>query len=201
MEIETEGWTIVPGVLDAAQIASALEIIAQRLEEMRRDPVQHVGGTLHVDDLRDAGAPFARIAADARIEQLVRKILGENYTLNGFHYRAPQPGHGAQALHADHYASGKPGAFLVATAIVALVDFTSQNGATRVLPRSHLAPPRGVPSQPGVAAAGERVLTPRAGSAIVFNGHLWHSGTQNRSSHTRHALQLTYAVPDVLYRR
>lgn len=79
----------------------------------------------------------------------------------------------------------------VATAIVALVPFTAENGATRVVPGSHRRidlqrRSGGLSSHPD-----ERTLTCAAGDAFVFSGHLLHSGTPNRSDHERPALQIT----------
>ena len=48
------------------------------------------------------------------------------------------------------------------------------------------------PPKPGVPHPRERVVTARAGDAIVFNGHLWHSGTKNESDARRDALQIVY---------
>jgi ectoine hydroxylase-related dioxygenase (phytanoyl-CoA dioxygenase family) len=39
----------------------------------------------------------------------------------------------------------------------------------------------------------ERLVTMPAGSVLVFNGHLWHSGTRNRSTANRDALQLSFS--------
>ena len=107
-------------------------------------------------------------------------------------YRGPQPGYGAQALHADDVPIGAGDLYRVATAIVPLVDFTERNGATRVVPGSHRDPVRDASPEAGPPHARERLVTARAGSAIVFNGHLWHSGTRNTSDARRDALQLVF---------
>jgi ectoine hydroxylase-related dioxygenase (phytanoyl-CoA dioxygenase family) len=38
----------------------------------------------------------------------------------------------------------------------------------------------------------EQIVTGAAGSILVFNGHLWHSGTRNTSKQSRRALQCVF---------
>jgi ectoine hydroxylase-related dioxygenase (phytanoyl-CoA dioxygenase family) len=75
---------------------------------------------------------------------------------------------------------------------VALVDFTPDNGATRVVPGSHRTWSLTVPREPDIAVADERIITCPAGSAIVFAESLVHSGTRNTSVTTRASLQVTW---------
>jgi ectoine hydroxylase-related dioxygenase (phytanoyl-CoA dioxygenase family) len=107
-------------------------------------------------------------------------------------YRGPRPGYGAQALHADDLPIAAAEAYRAATAIVPLVDFTERNGPTRVVPGSHLEPLHDAATEPGRPHPRGRRVTARAGSAIVFNGHLWHSGTKNTSGERRDALQIVF---------
>ncbi|MBV9269541.1 MAG: phytanoyl-CoA dioxygenase family protein, partial [Candidatus Eremiobacteraeota bacterium] len=108
------------------------------------------------------------------------------------HYRAPKPGHGAQALHADYTPGTYAPPYQVATVIIPLVNFTNVNGATRVIAGSHRRP-FAVSKESGKPHPDETIICADAGSAIVFNGHLLHSGTRNNSSELREALQITYA--------
>jgi ectoine hydroxylase-related dioxygenase (phytanoyl-CoA dioxygenase family) len=78
------------------------------------------------------------------------------------------------------------------TAIVPLVDFTAGNGATRIVPGSHREPLRDASRAPDRPHPRERLIGAPAGAAIVINGHVWHSGTKNRSDRRRDALQITF---------
>jgi ectoine hydroxylase-related dioxygenase (phytanoyl-CoA dioxygenase family) len=41
---------------------------------------------------------------------------------------------------------------------------------------------------PAAAHPGEVQITGHAGTVVIFNSHLWHGGTQNRSDRPRRAL-------------
>ena len=58
----------------------------------------------------------------------------------------------------------------------ALTDFTEANGATRIIPGSHLAD-----HSPDYGAALRLASRPRcrAGSVLVWHGSLWHGGGAN----------------------
>ena len=67
-----------------------------------------------------------------------------------------------------------------------LDDFTPNNGATRVVPGSHLEfRDVGEKVEDLLASHPEQVLLcAPAGSVRIFNGSVWHSCTQNSSSKT-----------------
>jgi ectoine hydroxylase-related dioxygenase (phytanoyl-CoA dioxygenase family) len=83
-----------------------------------------------------------------------------------------------------------PALFSVCNSIWLLDDFTADNGATRVVPGSHLSgkSPEDVMADRRDACPGEVLLVAPAGTVVVFNSHLWHGGTLNRSSRHRRAL-------------
>src|SRR5262249_29251496 len=110
--------------------------------------------------------------------------------------RNPRPGFGQQGLHSDAVPRAAADPFSVVTAIWMLDDFTTENGATRVVPRSHLVtrPLAKSFAQPLAHHPEERVITGDAGSVLIFNGHLWHSGTQNRSQGPRRAVQMIFVA-------
>lgn len=190
--LDRDGYVVLNGVLDTVSVAAMRSSIEESLEIARRDLTKKHGGTLHLDDIVDAGAAFDPAWSSPRLLAAVAHVLGADFRLSAAGFRGPRPGYGAQALHADDVPIGAADPYRVATAIVPLVDFTARNGATRVVPGSHRDPLRDASTEPGVPHPRERVITARAGDAIVFNGHLWHSGTKNESDARRDALQIAY---------
>jgi ectoine hydroxylase-related dioxygenase (phytanoyl-CoA dioxygenase family) len=145
------------------------------------------GGTLHLKGLLDKGSLFDTLWLRPALLAAVAHLLGPDFRIQEMHYRAGTPGHGGQALHMDASDRAGPGQWRVCTAIVALTEFTATNGATRVVPGSHLNP-RFRPTAGLRAHPDEVLLTGLVGTCWLFNSHLWHSGTRNESSSPRHAV-------------
>lgn len=82
---------------------------------------------------------------------------------------------------------------VVCKVMYCLNDFTAANGATRLVPRSHLTgmqPPADVPHT--VDSIGAQAL---AGAAVIFDGRLWHGTGRNESNEPRLGLLATYCAP------
>jgi ectoine hydroxylase-related dioxygenase (phytanoyl-CoA dioxygenase family) len=101
------------------------------------------------------------------------------------------PGEVAQVFHRDDelfpYAD-KRCEFMV-NAHWAYDDFTPDNGATRIVPGSHLRPLTRTPDPSEIAYA----AMPR-GSVLIYLGSAVHSGGANRSNRPRTAVTLSYSL-------
>ena len=97
---------------------------------------------------------------DAALIETVHHLVGPDIELTGITFRNPRPGSGAPRQHADALPMLTIESAQVATAIVAFIDFTESNGATRVVPGTHRRLFRVGP----------------AGTAFAFSAHLLHSG-------------------------
>lgn len=185
--LDTEGYLVIDGLLDAALLAGVRAAVDAALE---RDGVRGPTGTLHVDNLE--GPAVDALWHAPRLVAAVEHVLGAGFDRHAMGLRAPNPGYGAQALHADFAGPPPPDGAHVAVAIVALVDIPAEGGATRVVPGTHtwnkVAPGNTIDK----SFPGERFVALSAGSAVLLNGHLWHSGTRNRAGHRRDALQVTF---------
>ena len=113
----------------------------------------------------------------------------EPYYLYNNSARCPLLGNPGQQLHLD---SRLPGLnhCIVVNVIWLLDDFTSQNGATRVVPGSHKFNSF---AEDGKVYDEEILLTGKKGSAIIFNANLWHGGGGNFDGSSRWGLALGYA--------
>ena len=152
--LDTDGYVILRGALSAEQLANVRAAIDRLIAQARLDPTWHAGGTLHLNDLVNDAA-FDPVWKSARLLAAIVHILGYDLKIGSVAYRAPKPGYGAQTLHAD-YMQGYSGDYMVATAIVALVDFTAENGPTRIVPGSHVQRHAALPSDADAPHPGER---------------------------------------------
>jgi len=104
------------------------------------------------------------------------------------------PGEPAQPLHRDQWAfdffTFPAGYEVQCNTIWALTDFTEENGATRVIPGSHLAD-----HSPEYGAELESVPAEMsAGSVLVWHGSLWHGGGANRTDGRRTGIAMNYCA-------
>ena len=101
------------------------------------------------------------------------------------------PGESEQFLHTDDgiYPLRVPGLQLQVSAMWPLVDFTLENGATRLVPRSHLA------REPAVGQPDTVIQAPMSkGSVLFYLGATLHGGGANQSAAPRAGLINTYSL-------
>jgi hypothetical protein len=150
-------------------------------------------------NLADKGEVFRRAIVLPRLLELVRHVLGPAIKLSSLNARSADP-HGdvGQPLHVDMSAIPDEMGYWVCNTVWMLDDFTRENGATRLIPGSHLwrTRPQDVLDDPMVPHPEEILLTGRAGSIAVMNAHLWHGGTANRTSAPRLAMHAFYCRRD-----
>jgi ectoine hydroxylase-related dioxygenase (phytanoyl-CoA dioxygenase family) len=124
------------------------------------------------------------------------------YQLNLGHLLQRGPGAGEQWLHRDEAVWSdvpKPAPELQLASVIAFVDFTRENGATRIVPGSHRWPDR-------LLSPAEQMAHPRpgpdqiayaempAGSAVVYLGGTIHAGGANSTDTPRRAAHLSYCL-------
>ena len=92
------------------------------------------------------------------------------------------PGQGAQPLHRDDYLHHRhhPGPDSQVQVLYAATDFTAQNGATLVIPGSHLWDDARTPRLDEAVPA-----VMRRGSGLIYLGSTYHGGGQNRTTDER----------------
>ena len=127
-----------------------------------------------------------------------KALLGENATtvqLNLTQLIAVGPGEKAQFLHRDEYCWDYFDHFpsdvhLEVSTIWAMDDFTEENGATRVIPKSHTNKLLPHEFDPATTFAAEM----KKGSVLVYTGKTIHGAGANVSDGVRRALNIDYCV-------
>jgi hypothetical protein len=133
-----------------------------------------------------------RLVDNPRVLAVLDQLLMPNYLLSALQAINIQPGETAQLAHHDDgfYPVARPREPLAAATIWAIDEFTTDNGATVVIPGSHRwgkRPPG--PDDPAIS-----VVMP-AGSCVFFVGTLWHGGGANTTSDERLAVTAQYCQP------
>ena len=159
--------------------------------EFRPEP-----GTRRLANLIDKGRIFAELVCLPKILDCMEHVLGAQYKLSSLNARSTNPHNGeAQPWHADAGAIADERGYWVCNSVWMLDDFTVENGATRMVPRSHTW--RRLP-EPGNTSAlpDEQLVLGEAGTVVIMNAHMWHGSTANRTDRCRRALHAFYTRND-----
>ncbi len=193
-KIRDEGYVIIPSLLDGARIKALRAALSPWLDGTllgRNDfegfRSERVYGLLakHTDLSLIVEHPLILGILDALLER--DYLLSANLAINS------HPGETAQRFHRDNAGGGgaDPTALHGISTIWNLDDFNEDNGATEIIPGSHLWGHE-IPAEdtPGVM----KVIMP-AGSVIIFTGSLFHRGGANLSDNPRLAITPQYCQP------
>lgn len=197
--IDGPGFVLLPSLMTAAEAADArsrvLEIAASpsALEFGRRN--ERIGQQ-HVRGLLGLGEIFERMVQHPAIIEVAEAMLGNDMTLGAYSARILHPGATEMGVHIDYPYWAMRGPFtlrppLMTQVIWMLQDFTEQNGATLVAPRSQLRCAH--PNRDQFAREAVKI-TGAAGDAIVSHGLLWHDTSPNRTAEPRVALLINYGM-------
>ena len=150
-------------------------------------------------NLVDKGEVFRRAIVLPPVVECVRHVLGPQVKLSSLNARSADPnGDVPQLLHVDMSALRDEHGYWVCNTIWMLDDFTTVNGATRVIPGSHKwgRRPQDVLENPLAPHPEEILVLGSAGSIAVMNAHGWHGGTANRTAAPRLAMHAFYCRRD-----
>ncbi|HEX2916526.1 MAG TPA: phytanoyl-CoA dioxygenase family protein [Chloroflexia bacterium] len=196
--LNEQGYIVLPAEIDRLWLAELRQGVEQAGLEAREVPGHREGGTRHISGLLNRGAPFERLFTYPKLLAAMYHILGE-FKFTGMHARDPLAGNGQQGLHADWPFRAPSEPYQVANSIWMLDDFTVENGATRVVPGSH-AISHQLPkylADPAYTHPDELIVTAPAGSVLIFNGHLLHSGRRNQSQKPRRGILCSFSRREI----
>ena len=195
--IDGPGFVLIPNLMTASEAAEArsrvLEIAgAPSASELGK----HRAGQQHVRGLLAHAEIFERMVQHPALIEIAEAMLGDDMTLGAYSARILHPGATEMGVHIDYPYWAMRGPFtlrppLMVQVIWMLQDFTEDNGATLVAPRSQLRCAR--PNREQFAREAIKI-TGAAGDAIISHGLLWHDTSQNRTAEPRVAVLINYAL-------
>ncbi len=189
--IKEDGYTVLPGMLTNDECDTGTEELERLVKEKERGGMECVFNKARV---------FERIYQLPEHLRLLRHFLGPDARLGGAHGRITKPGEGDGGLHADGAVTGQLRArsqapfdegrriishVLGLNNIFCISEFTSTNGATRVVPGSHRIESNEI-SDSAVDEA--RIIEAERGSVIVFVSIIWHGTSKNTTAGKRYAV-------------
>lgn len=191
-ELAAQGYTHFPARLgddELEEVRAEFDRICGAADNSRSS----FGGyrTKRVFNLAGESRTFDRLITHPLVIATVEAHLQDQIQLSEISSIQIEPGEVAQTLHYDDgcYPLPRPHPPLMVSAIWSLDAFTEANGASRVLPASHLDP------QPDLEAAESATIALEmpAGSVGLWDGRLIHGGGANHTDRPRRAVAVLYA--------
>jgi hypothetical protein len=201
-QLDEQGFVVLEGLLPDA----FLERLRSRTEDLFQKEGENAGSEFRQEpharrlaNLVDKGEVFQQVVSYPEVLERVAWVLKPRFKLSSLNARSTDPNSPeAQPLHCDAGSLPDEKGYCVCNTIWLLDDFTSENGATRIVPGSHKwgKLPQQVLNDPAAPHPEEILVTAPAGSVVVMNTHAWHGGTANRTNRPRRALHSFYCRYD-----
>jgi len=193
--LEEDGYTIIedaiePDLLDA--LTTSLTNLESYLDVQPAGNSFEGAQTLRVYNLLALGRVWERVPVHRNVLPIVEGVLDPGCLISSLSSIRILPGEIAQPIHADDQLLPipKPHIPTVCNSMWALTDFTDANGATRLVPGSHLydhSPDYGAPYDT-IAAEMPK------GSVLIWHGSLWHGGGANTTDRRRVGIAMNYCA-------
>lgn len=197
-DLAEKGYCVITDVLDAKKLTALRNRLDEQAAGERRLGLDFRDGGPDRPNQRlwmllNKGRVFRDLMLEPIIASLMGRLLGPDFLLSSLTANVAHRGGQPMALHTDqNYVGFWTPEPLVANIAWMLDDFSDENGATRLVPGSHLEARARPPSHDEtVAAEGP------AGAVLCFDGRLWHGTGANRTERPRRALLSYHCRPFV----
>jgi ectoine hydroxylase-related dioxygenase (phytanoyl-CoA dioxygenase family) len=193
--IARDGYTILERVIEPEVVDALADGVARLERELDVQPATNSfegDHTLRVYNLLARARVWEQVPVHPAVLPVVEGVLDRGALVSSLSSIAILPGETAQPIHADDQLMpiAKPHVPTVCNTMWALTDFTEANGATRVVPGSHLADCSPDYGKPYDSIGAEM---PK-GSVLVWHGSLWHGGGANTTSARRIGIAMNYCA-------
>jgi hypothetical protein len=187
--VRARGYAVWPDFVSPTDLPLLASAARQLATSERARPYPK---STRVWDLYRHGPSFVDLLGDNRLCELVGTLLGEHYLLSDYSLNVVHPLQPVDDWHIDYpYNEMRvlvSGSVLGLQCVLALDDFDDTNGATQVVPHSHVSPTR----PDGAEPAQHDVFQASAGSLLVMAAATWHRSGLNLSDQPRSAILLSF---------
>jgi ectoine hydroxylase-related dioxygenase (phytanoyl-CoA dioxygenase family) len=194
-DLDEFGYCLIANALRAREVAALRErLVAQAEAEMKLGRGTLDGGpsapNQRVWNLINKGRVFRDLIMHPLVAAMMTHLLGPNFILSSLTANIAGPGGERMIAHRDQgYLPFYTPLPVVANVAWMLDDVTAVNGGTILIPRSHRWPePLPDPTRDSAIA-----VEGPAGSALVFDGRIFHGTGPNTTNRKRHVLLSYFA--------
>jgi ectoine hydroxylase-related dioxygenase (phytanoyl-CoA dioxygenase family) len=193
--IAEEGYTILENAIETDFIDEIADALRKAEAEVGAEPADNLFEGVHttrVYNLLVHGPTFEKIPVHPDVLPVVERVLDPGALISSLSSIAIGPGERAQPIHADDQVIPltRPHIPIICNTMWAITDFTEENGATRVIPGSHLRDQAPNPLEHYDTIAAEMAK----GSVLVWVGSLWHGGGANLTDTRRVGIAMNYCA-------
>ena len=214
-EIEAHGFSILREVISPQLCDEVLEELARLASEnVERNLDNDLFGrkTVRYHDVLNLGNVWQKLPIQPPILGVARRMLGDDCLLNAYGVVSIGPGEKHQIVHTDdapifkgtdhnnvlrdrpRLRDGGRRQSIVVNAMVALSDFTADNGATRLVPDSHKLPYPKPEESDAWYAKSIPAIAPK-GSVVFWDGQCFHCGGANTTADQwRHGVAVDFCA-------
>jgi len=199
-ELLASGYCLIEGIVPPDDLPRIRDEIQQDVwtHNILERPKGYVPGFLGCNQ---SLAPYL---AHSRVMGLMASVFGPHVRISMFTGSVNAPGLPRGPLHSDwpfnqksqaHIPAPYPDTLIHLVTFWMLTDFTIENGATILIPRSHKrsSNPTAGAIDPNEPQPDEVRLIGKAGSVAVVDARMWHAEAPNVSDHERVAVIARYA--------
>ncbi len=193
--IADQGYTIIPGAIDLALCDEIYDDLLRLERELGIVPANNLfegQHTTRIYNLLVHGPLYEGIPTHPNVLPVVERVLDPGLLISSLSSIAIGPDETPQPVHADDQLIpiARPHAPFICNTMWAISEFTEENGATRLVPGSHL-----YDQAPNVLEPHETIAAEMAkGSVLVWVGSLWHGGGANRTNRRRVGMAMNYCA-------
>jgi ectoine hydroxylase-related dioxygenase (phytanoyl-CoA dioxygenase family) len=193
--VKVDGYAVVDGAIDldfCDEIANDLPRLEHDLGIVPADNAFEGRRTTRVYNLLVHGPLYERIPVHPNVLPIVEKVLDPGLLISSLSSISIGSDETAQPIHADDQLIPltKPHPPIICNTMWAITDFTERNGATRLVPGTHLAD-----HSPNLLEHYESIAAVmRKGSVLVWVGSLWHGGGANMTGDRRVGIAMNYCA-------
>jgi ectoine hydroxylase-related dioxygenase (phytanoyl-CoA dioxygenase family) len=194
--VAEDGYTILPDVIEPEFVDEIDEALLKLEHDLGIVPADNLFEGLHttrVYNLLVHGPTFQKIPMHPKVLPVVEGVLDPGLLISSLSSIAIGPDEQAQPIHADDQLIPlqRPHVPIICNTMWAITDFTAENGATRLVPGSHL---RDEPPNPLELYDDTIAAEMPKGSVLVWVGSLWHGGGANHTERRRVGIAMNYCA-------